>query len=87
MIRKFTLLNVAAICFIIFMFIMTILNHTKTNNGWDIFALFIALGFSSLLVIVDYFLQAKIKSALKLFIIELLALIVLSGLGILIIDI
>ena len=84
MIRRFTLLNLVAVCLTIFMLIMTILNYRKNTNGWDIFALIMALSFSSLLVIIDYFIQAKIKSTLKIFVVELLALIVLLGLGVLI---
>jgi hypothetical protein len=84
MTRKFTLLNIAAACLIIFMFVVTILNYKKSNNGWDTFTFFMAAGFSSLLFILDYFIQTKIKTTLKLFIVELLALIILSGLGILI---
>ena len=84
MTRKFTLLNIAAACLIIFMFVVTILNYKKSNNGWDIFTFFMAASFSFLLFILDYFIQTKIKTTLKLFIVELLALIILSGLGILI---
>ncbi len=84
MTRKFTLLNLAAVCLIIFMLVMTILNYKESDNGWGIFAFLMTVGFSSLLIILDYFVQTKIKTALKLFIIELLLLIVLSGLGILI---
>ena len=86
MTRKFTLLNVAAVCLIIFMLVITILYYKQSDNGWGIFAFFMAIGFSSLLIIVDYFVQTNIKTARKLFIIELLVLIVLSGLGILMIN-
>jgi len=77
MTRKFTLSNLAAACLIIFMFVVTILNYKKSNNGWDIFTFFMAAGFSSLLFILNYFIQTKIKTTLKLFIVELLALIIL----------
>jgi hypothetical protein len=68
------------------MLVVTVLNYSKSNNGWDIFAFFMAVGFSSFLIVVDYFVQTKIKTALKLFIVELLLLVILSGLGILIIN-
>ncbi len=87
MTRKITLLNIAAICLIIFMLTVTILDHNKKKEGWGIFGLIMAICFSSLLIINDYFIQTKIKGSFNLFIVELLILVVLVGLGILIINI
>lgn len=86
--RKITLLNFAAVALLLFMIIkVLVVNHTTNyNNGWDIFAIFIFAGFSSLLIVVDYFIQTKIKNRLKLFFVELFVLIIVVGIGFLLIN-
>ena len=42
--------------------------------------------FSSLLIVADYFIQKKIKNRLNLFLVELIVLIVMVGIGLLLIN-
>jgi len=88
MTQKITLLNFAAVALFLFTVIeILIVNHKANyNNGWDIFAIFMCAGFSSLLIVVDYFIQTKIKNRLNLFLVELIVLIVMVGIGLLLIN-
>jgi hypothetical protein len=87
MTRKFTLLNIAAILLFLFMlFNVFWLERKEDHSGWQYFTLIMSAGFSSLLVVADYFIQAKIENNFKLFLVELIVLIIAVSLGFLILN-
>ncbi len=87
MTRKFTLLNIAAtLIFLFILFNVFWVERKEEHSAWQYFALIMAAGFSSLLVVADYFIQAKIKNNFKLFLVELIVLIIAVSLGFLVLN-
>jgi hypothetical protein len=87
MTRKFTLLNIVAILLFLFMLINIFWVERKEEHyGWQYLALIMTAGFSSLLVVADYFIQAKIKNNFKLFLVELIVLVLAVSLGFLVLN-
>lgn len=87
MTRKFILLNIVAVLIFLFMLIDVFwIERNEEHYGWQYYALFIAACFSSLLVVADNFIVAKIKNNFKLFLVELIVLIIAVSLGFVILN-